>query len=298
MWRRLLGACATSAGLIAAGPTHATENGAIAYPIGVNTIMAGAMPGRGETWFQNYAVYYSAGIFTDGQGKSAVPGFSADVAVNAARLAHTWDMDIGAFQLASSVVIPVMNADISTLYGEQSNFGFGDITLQPFQVLWSNPDHSFFGYSSVDIIVPTGGATSNNFYTFNPITLFTWLPLQTLEISGAVGAEFHTKNQDTGYNSGALVFLDWGVNWHAFEQLPPLTIGLGGYMIKQISDDKLDGSVYLDGFRQQGFAIGPQISYGGPNGAIALKWQHEFATENRPEGDRFWLQLMTPIKTR
>ncbi|MGR7995096.1 SphA family protein [Xanthobacter sp. ZOL 2024] len=296
MSRRHLGACAAFATLLAAGPTHATENGAIAYPIGVNTIMAGAMPAPGETWYQNYAVYYSAGAFTDGQGNSAVPGFSASVAVNAGRLFHTWNVDLGPLLLASGIVVPVMNANVSTAFGSDSNFGFGDITLQPIDLGWSNADHTFFGYVALDVFVPTGGPTSNNFYTFNPHTTFTWLALPTLDISGAIGVEFHSKNTDTDYKSGALFFLDWGVNWHAFDKVPGLAVGLGGYVIKQFSDDELDGLVYLDGFRQQGFAVGPQISYGGPNGAIGLKWQHEFAAENRPEGDRFWLQFMLPLR--
>jgi len=296
MSRRLLGACATVAALVAAAPSHATENGAIAYPIGVNTIMAGAMPGPGETWYQNYAVYYTADAFTNSQGTSSVPGFSANVAVNAGRLFHTWDVDLGPFRLASGIVVPVMNADVGTVFGSQGNFGFGDITLQPVDIGWSNADRTFFGYAAFDVFVPTGGPTSNNFYTFNPHTTFTWLPMPTLDISGAIGVEFHSKNQDTGYSSGSLFFLDWGANWHAFDKIPGLAIGLGGYIIKQFSDDQLDGVVYLDGFRQQGFAVGPQISYGGPSGAIGLKWQHEFGTGNRPEGDRFWLQFMLPVK--
>ena len=296
MPRKVLFACAIAVALVAAGPSQATENGAIAYPIGVNTIMAGAMPGPGETWYQNYAVYYSANTFTNGQGNAAVPGFSANVAVNAARIFHTWDLDLGPFKLASGIVVPLMNADVGTVFGSEANFGFGDITLQPFDLGWSNADHTFFGYAALDVFVPTGGATSNNFYTFNPHTTFTWMPMPNLDISGAIGVEFHSENTDTNYKSGALFFLDWGVNWHAFEKVPGLAIGLGGYVIQQFTDDEMDGLVYLDGNRQQGFAIGPQISYGGPNGAVGLKWQHEFATENRAEGDRFWLQFFVPVR--
>ena len=278
------------------GAAHATENGAIAYPIGVNTIMAGAMPDLGETWYQNYAVYYTTRAFTDGQGNGSVPGFSANVAVNAGRLFHTWDVDLGPFRLASGIVVPVLNSNVSTVFGSQSEFGFGDITLQPIDIGWSNAERTLFGYAALDVFVPTGGPTSNNFYTLNPHLIFTWLPLPTLDISGAIGVEFHRRNDDTGYRSGTLFFMDWGVNWHAFEKLPGLAVGLGGYFIKQLSDDELNGVMYLDGFRQQGFAIGPQISYGGPSGAIGVKWQHEFATENRPQGERFWLQFMLPLK--
>ena len=282
--------------LLASIPASATENGAISYPIGVNTIMAGAMPGPGETWYQNYTVYYNADSFSNAMGDSSVPGFHADVAVNAFRLFHGWNVDLGPFQLGSGIVVPVLNADVGTVFGSSSNAGIGDITLQPLYLGWSNADHTFFGFAGVDVFVPTGGAVSNNFYTINPLATFTWLPTKTLEISGAVGVEFHTENSQTNYQSGSLFFIDWGVNYHAFDRIPELAIGVGGYVIKQFSDDEQDGIVFQDGFRQQGFAIGPQLSYGTPDGAIAIKWQREFATENRPDGQRFWLQFLLPLK--
>ncbi|MFG1344084.1 transporter [Xanthobacter autotrophicus DSM 431] len=288
------GLCAAT--LAATLPSAATENGAIAYPIGVNTVMAGAMPGPGETWWQNYSVYYTANSFSNAAGDSSVPGFGADVVVNAFRFFHGWNVDLGPFQLGSAVVIPVMNADVGTAFGSSSNAGIGDITLQPLYLGWSNADHSFFGYAGVDVFVPTGGAISNNFYTINPLAAFTWLPTKTLEVSGAIGFEFHTENSQTNYRSGSLFFIDWGVNYHAFDTIPALAVGVGGYLIKQLSDDELNGVVYQDGFRQQGFAIGPQLSYGTPNGAIAVKWQREFATENRPDGQRFWVQFLLPLK--
>ncbi|MET3354392.1 UNVERIFIED_ORG: hypothetical protein ABID33_002303 [Xanthobacter viscosus] len=292
----LLAACLGGAILAMPQLARATENGAIAYPIGVNTVMAGALPGPGETWWQNYTVYYTAGAFTDGQGNAAVPGFKADVAVNAARLLHGWDVSLGPFELVSGIVVPIMNVDVGTASGSQSSFGVGDITLQPLYLGWSNADKTFLGYAGVDIFIPTGGGISNNFYSINPLANFTWFPTPKLEISGAIGLEFHTENTDTDYRSGSLFFMDFGVNYHAFDTIPPLAIGIGGYVIKQFTDDKVEGVVYQDGFRQQGIAIGPQISYGTPNGAIALKWQHEFATENRPEGERFWCQFLLPLR--
>jgi hypothetical protein len=86
------------------------------------------------------------------------------------------------------------------------------------------------------------------------------------------------------------------VNYRPLDNLPGLAIGVGGDVVLQLTDDELNGSTVPGGFRQQGFTIGPQISYGTPNGAIGLKWQHEFETENRPEGEKFWLQWMAPLK--
>lgn len=276
--------------------SYATENGLLAYPVGVNSIMAGAMPGPGETWWQNYTVYYTAGAFTDGQGNPGVPGFNVNVAVSAQRFFHGWDAQLGPFNLGSAIVVPILNTDLSTLYGGQSNFGVGDIVLQPLYLGWATADHSLFGYFGVDFYIPSGGKISNNYFTVSPNATFTWFPTPKVEVSGAAGVEFHAKNEDTDYQSGAVLYVDYGVNYHIIDSLPDFAVGVGGYLIKQLSDDEKFGITYLGGFRQQGFSIGPQIMYGNRNGGIALKWQHEFATENRAEGDRFWFQFLLPLR--
>lgn len=290
--RALICACGLCVGIEFA---HATENGNIAYPIGVNTVMAGAMPGPGETWLQNYSVYYTANAFSGIDGSSAVPGFDANVAVNASRFFHNWGLDLGPFQVASGVVIPFMNVDIGTIAGSSADFGVGDITLQPLLLGWSNADRTFFGYFGLDIYVPTGGAISSGYFSFDPIVNMTWLPMPRWELSTSIGMEFHAKNDATDYQSGSLFFMDWGVNYHPFDALPAFAAGFGGYVIKQFTDDRVNDVVFQDGFRQQGVAIGPQISYGTLAGAFAVKWQHEFATEARPDGERFWFQFLLPL---
>lgn len=278
--------------------SYATENGNIAYPIGVNTIMAGAMPAPGVTWFEDYSVYYTANSFSGIDGNSMVPGFDAKFTVNAVRIFHNWGADLGPWQLTSGVVIPFINADLSTIAGSSADFGVGDINLQPLMLGWISPDRSFFGYFGVDIHVPTGGAISSGYFSIDPVLNMTWLPTPKWEISSSIGLEFNTKNTSNDYQSGSLFFMDWGVDYRPLDSLPALSVGVGGYVIKQFTDDKVGGVIFQDGFRQQGFAIGPQISYGTQAGAFAVKWQHEFATEARPNGERFWFQFLLPISTK
>lgn len=293
----LIAACTFTLGSMPA-KSLATENGAVSYPLGVNTINAGAMPGPGETWWQNYTLYYSANKFSGASGHNLVPGFDAGIFGNAARIFHGWDAQLGPFQLGSAIIIPVVNADIENTYGSDTNSGIGDITLQPLYLGWSNTDRSFYGYAGVDVFVPTGSKVSNNFFSINPLVVTSWRPTPKLEMSFLAGLEFHTENTNTDYLSGSLFYLDWGANYQIFDALPQLTVGLGGYFVKQFTDDKLEGEVFQNGFRQEGFAIGPQIAYGTQHGAIAVKYQREFATENRPSGDRFWLQFFVPLGGR
>ncbi|MNP79333.1 hypothetical protein D3C76_1771450 [compost metagenome] len=73
-------------------------------------------------------------------------------------------------------------------------------------------------------------------------------------------------------------------------------VGVQGFYSKQVSDDELDGEKYLDGFRGQSAALGPQVRYTiSPGVAVVAKYQHEFAVENRSKGDRFWIQFAFPF---
>ena len=78
---------------------------------------------------------------------------------------------------------------------------------------------------------------------------------------------------------------------------PRLQLGVQGTLLKQFTDDRKDGvKVGADGFRGQAAGIGPQLRYmWGPASGIAVKYQHEFAVRNRPQGGKLWVQFSFPI---
>jgi hypothetical protein len=92
-------------------------------------------------------------------------------------------------------------------------------------------------------------------------------------------------------------FIDWGVNWAPFPSASNLFFGVGGYYITLFTDDGIKGvKVAPDGFLLKRIAVGSQLVYNfSQKAGIAAKYQREFETENRPEGDRFWLQFVFPI---
>ncbi|WP_084733294.1 SphA family protein [Sphingobium chungbukense] len=274
----------------------ASEDGSVAYPLGVNTIMAGAMPEKGDTWFQDYLAYYNAGKFTDRNGNDAVPDFKADVVVNAMRVVHKWDAQIGPFEVMSGIVLPVVHQTIRTPLGRDRDLGLAYVEIQPIYLAYTSPDKKFMGYAGVDVYFPNNNKVSYNYHSFNPTAYMTWFPTPKLELSAAVGVELHSKLKSSDYTSGNLFYSDWGINYKVLDKVPGFSAGVGGYVVTQLTDDKLNGVRLPDGNRQRGFGIGPQIAYGTSRAAFGLKWQHEFGTENRPEGDKFWLQLMIPLK--
>ncbi|HBO5845099.1 TPA: phenol degradation protein meta [Pseudomonas aeruginosa] len=278
----------------------ATENGQQSYPIGSNTVLSGIIPDRGKTQFYNYSAYYHADKFAGNHGESAVPGFKADVLVDALRVVHTWDIPSGPFELASGIVVPFVHSKLSVPVGRDSRGGLGDIVLHGLYVGYKKPETGLFSFLALDFALPTGSFSENriannglNTYGFMPNVNLTWFPLPRTELSATLGYEINSPNRETNYHSGNVAFLDWVAGYSV---LPNLQIGLQGYALRQTTDDKLNGEIVGEGFRGQVFAIGPQVRYNFSREAgIILKWQSEFNVRNRPEGDKLWVQFSFPL---
>lgn len=289
--------------LTAAITTKATENGLVHYPIGANTIMNAALPLPGETALYVYVANYHSTRLNDSHGKSVDDGFRLDVQAWAPRLMHTWEQKLGPFALSSAIITPMSRVDIDLFGRHEVSTGFTDPVLTPLYLYYASPDFDFFAYGGVDFYVPIGKYDKDrlanhglNFWAIGPNVNFTWLPTPKIDISATFYTEFNAENKATNYRSGNNATLDFGASYRAFDSAPQVRVALQGFAFKQFSDDKLNGDTYLDGNRGQVFAFGPQISYDFKGGsAVMVKYQKEFKAENRPEGDRFWIQVALPF---
>lgn len=286
-------------------PAFGTENGNIAYPIGVNTVLSGILPPPGKTQFFNYMQFYTAERVNDSDGEKMFEDFSLDVFVEALRFVHSWNHVFGSFYISSGLVVPLVHMDLDIDLGSPYGFplklsddanNLGDITLQPLNINYSNKSHTFFAYFATDLVIPTGkyseddvANTGNNYYAFQPQVCLTWFPSRKWEVSGAAMVEFKSENDATNYQSGDVATLEYNVGYMITEKLQ---LGLQGYFLSQFTDDEIDGSKVDDGHRAKANAIGPQLRYDMiPGGGLVLKWQHEYSVENRPQGDKIWLQF-------
>ncbi len=273
----------------------ATEGGGQMHPVGVNTVVPGIAPGPDQFWWQNYTVYYTADRFNDSRGNSAVPGFGIDVAVDALRFFKGWDVKIGPFGLASAIVTPFLYLDVKTPAGETEEFDIADITLQPLYLTYSNSSKTFFSYFGVDFFVPTHTAVSREYYAAVPTITSTWFPTKGVDLNLTAAVELSlSENESTNYRSGDLLMIDYSGHVKPFQSLPNVSIGLNGYYLKQLNGDEVNG---VDiGFEGEAFAIGPEIIVEtGPAQGVVFKWQHEVFAENRPEGEKFWVQFQIPF---
>ena len=289
---------------LSAMSTHvamATENGVTNFPVGVNTALNGLLPAPGQTYFYNYFQYYRAEQFNDSNRNSSVPKFHAEVIVDAPRIVHTWTETLGPFSLASGVILPIFHTEIAAGGMRQSKSDIGDMIVHPLMFGYTNDAHNFYTFlAPFDMALPTGAYDKNrlanpgqNHLAFMPTIMSTWFPTPKVEVSTAFTAEFYTKNHDTDYQSGTVLSAEGMVGYSLNEKWQ---VGIQGFYSKQVTDDKLDGHTYQDGFRGQSAAIGPQVRYNiTPAVALVAKYQHEFAVENRAEGDKFWVQFAFPL---
>jgi len=283
--------------------THsfATENGGGAYPNGAEGFMTGAVPPPGQ-YLVNYMLYYRARDLMDGSGNAMDVPFDLQVYAEVARFVNVTDIKILGANWAQHVFLPVMYIDAETPGGSDEVFGLYDIIVDPLILSWHTPTlHWALG---LDVFVPVGRYDENdvvnvgrNYWTFEPVAAVTYRNKAGYEASAKVMYDINLENDDTDYDSGDELHIDYTVG----KYFGPLGVGAGGFFYKQITDD--DGMIMtpggpvdagvLNGNKGQQWAIGPQLTYAHKGMFFTLKYQHEFETENKPEGDRFWFKFIT-----
>ncbi|CAN0627577.1 putative MetA-pathway of phenol degradation [Burkholderia multivorans] len=281
-------------------PASATENGQTTYPVGVSTEMDGVMPPVGATEFYNYTELYVANKFVGNNGQSIIPGFHIAAEVTAPRIVHTW-AGWGPFSWSSGIVGSLFHIHLNAEGASGNRTAIGDTLLQPLILSYKNPSHTFFIFFSPEFSAPTGSYQANrmvntgvNYWTVQPSVGITWYPSPRWELSANLQTEFHAPNKETHYHSGDLSSIDWLVGYDVTKKVQ---LGVQGYYLKQFTDDTINGqSVPGGGFRGQAASIGPQFRYEwGPGAGFILKYEHEFAVRNRPQGDRLWAEVAFPL---
>lgn len=193
--------------------------------------------------------------------------------------------------------VKILDANV---YTSDRTEGIGDMTLLPAMFAWKCGNWQTSAF--LKVYAPTGdfdaGALANaglNYWTFeptvgvaysNPQTLFNWA------LHG--GVTFNTTNNDTDYRSGSVIHLAAS----AQQMLPVgpglITVGLNAFFYEQVSGDSGSGAT-LGGFEGRSLGIGPVVGYILPMGdetlLVEARWLPELETNNRIEGDYFWLKL-------
>lgn len=288
-------------GLAALGLTvcsvEATEGGGGAYGNGSEGSMTGALPPPGM-YLLNYTEYYHADSFKGGNGSSEPFDFHLTAFADAVRFVNVTPITILGANWAQHIVVPVVYEDVKTdMRGptmNQHRTGMGDVDVDPFILGFHKPP--FHWILGLDTYVPIGrydpsdlDNISRNYWTFEPVAAVTYLNEGGQELSTKMMYDFNTENHDTDYTSGQEFHADFMAGQH----LGAWTLGAGGSWYHQTTDDKQFGNKV--GFQGRQMALGPQVGYQFKGVSIALSYDREFATENRPQGDKLWLKLVVPL---
>jgi hypothetical protein len=276
---------------------------------GMESWMSGALPPPGD-YFLDYLGYWGGTLKDGGGHKVSFPGnknASLDATFDALRWVHVTNTKILGADYGFHVIVPLVNLSIDhpAFGGRASHFGVGDIVVDPFVLGWHRGDwHTIL---ALDVFLPTGHYDKNdprvsigaNYTSFEPVFAVSWLPSSGWEASAKVMYNTKTKNDDTDYQSGDELHVDWLVG----RTMGKWGLGVAGYYLRQVTDDKIAGEkvaaadgVWSAGRRGQVFAYGPSIKYTTPSHvSLMAQWVYETHVENRFDGNTVVLKAVVPF---
>jgi hypothetical protein len=235
-------------------------------------------------------------------GKKVDTDFRVDVLANAPRIVYTWKPKIGPLYYATGLITPFVHTRLRGAGFGGSSTRFSDVTLENY-LYYANPQKGLFAFFGFETFIPVGSYKGErpvnigrNHWGFAPNINLTYKPTPRLEISATAVVELSLKNKATDYRSGNIANLDYGISYSPFRKDGRFFLGVNGFFLKQISDDRQNGaSVAPDGFRSTEVAVGPQAIYYTEFGGLSVKYQHDVVAKNRPTTNRLWVQFAVPL---
>lgn len=277
----------------------AAEGGYSNYVPGTYGDFAAAVaPPPGFT-LRNDLYYYQADGGASVRSGLIEAGADLEFMMDFITLLHNPGLQILGAQYAYGVFIPIVYADIDvslrvgnvSVSRQDDTFNLGDITFIPMLLYWN---HENFHFSLAEfIIAPTGeydtgnlANTGLNYWTFDTDFAVTYLNEETgQDYSINLGYNYNTENNDTDYQTGQEIHVDYMFNQFFSEQF---ALGIHGFYLKQVTGDGGAGAVLGD-YKAEAAGIGPAVLYTtrlfDSDVSFIAKWLHEYDAEKRLEGD-------------
>ncbi|MEW9838498.1 SphA family protein [Mesorhizobium marinum] len=298
--------------VLAAAPANAAESGVGFYLLGSKGPMAGIVPPPGA-YIQNDLYFYSgsAGANRDLPiGGQIVANIDAHAYINLTTGVWSTEWQVLGGNVALLGILPIGSQDVSAAVSipnvglgaavDDDVFTIGDPVLGA-QIGWHSGN--FHWNVGALVNVPVGdyqqGEIANvafNRWGADLSAALTWLDPDTgIDLSGAIGFTFNGENPDTDYTTGTEFHAEWALSKN-FTQA--FSAGLVGYYYQQVTGDSGEGA-NLGDFKGRVAALGATAAYNFQVGATPVSFRakvyHEFAAENRLEGNAGYLTLSFPI---
>jgi hypothetical protein len=277
---------------------HAVENGSPITPFGVYDFSAGMLPPPSEVGtFGVRTTFYRAKELRDANGDVSPVGANLKADSIGLAFIKMTGITLGSAKFGWGAVVPAldMKLDLSVptpvgpLALSGSNSALGDVQLIPAILQWT-PSPGVYTNFQLIVQAPTGAYDKNrlinagtNHWTLVPTVALTWIHPSGFELSTNAQLNFNARNKDTDYKSG----VEYQQEFAAGQHVGPWTIGLGGYVYRQISDDTAPG--LTNGNRARVNALGPAINFFDLGSGWPVVWIHgykEFGARNRSQGQQ------------
>jgi len=292
----MLIALGAGAALGAAGPATATEGGGSIYPLGSENFTCCALPPPGLYGIV-YAQHYAADEVRGNDGQVVTPdGFKVRATAIAPRLVYVVPTQwAGAAVAGVHMILPVVDLQVTVGPGvSQSKSGIGDMVFGPF-LAWHHSE-SVHTVAGLDLFAPTGGYKAGdlanigrNYWAAQPVLGVSYINPTGLNADAKAMWTYNFKNKDTDYKSGQELIVDYALGWGAGSGW---TLGVGGYLYRQLNDDKVQGATVADN-KGRVVAIGPSIRYDSGTGwLLTAKYEVEHGVRNRADGAAFWFKAV------
>ena len=291
-------AAVAAALLAAAGVACATEGGGSIYPLGTENYGCCALPPPG-LYGMVFAQRYSADKVRGNDGQVVTPPtFEVTAYAVVPRIVWVSPITLAGASLGVHAIVPVVNLDVDVAPGVgQSRTGLGDIVIGSVLGWHHSPQlHSLVAF---DVFAPTGKYDRNdlanigrNHWAIQPVAGISYIDPKGLNADAKVMWTYNLENKDTNYKSGQEFMVDYALGWGLGNGW---TVGVGGYLYRQLNDDKLNGATVAAN-KSRAVAIGPSVKYDSGKGwFVTAKWQAESAVRNRADGSALWLKAVFPL---
>ena len=254
---------------------------------------------------EELVTYYHANRFNDYQGRERHG--SNELTAQSAVTHVAW---VSNFKLldgwyGAEILVPFGQLDFKTEFGpKDKDHGLGDVSVSPFFIQW--PEYRLFGmplFQRLDLLfkLPTGDYSRHSavnvgthVYSFNPYYAFTLIPTSRLEVSWGIYYLWNSENDHPFYRlraedtqPGQAVHANLAAS---YEVVKDLRLGVAGYALWQVTDDKVDGNDQAHS-RERVSGFGPGLKYRFESWSVYVNSYYELGAENRPEGVKFAFRI-------
>ena len=254
---------------------------------------------------QEILTYFEADSFRDSNGQALSAPHAITAEASQTQLVYFSQHRLLGAYVGADVQLPIIRLDLEPALGMHiKQTGLGDLIVSPLILQWRGQHLLGRPYShrlSLTAMLPTGGYrddrlinTGDNIFRFNPYYAATWEFAPRWEASMRLHYLWVSKNHDppvalAAQNSqaGQALHLNFATSY-AFS--PKFRLGLAGYALKQIGDDRVDGA-RAHGSRERIFGLGPGLMWKAPAATLIANLYIETGARNRPEGTRLAIRL-------